>query len=334
MQLKLSQRIELLVKLGQYMIEKTDNWQDIKQQASFSNGWFLPEFIDLSVETIVNSFLQKDILKNWVAQYSSITEENKHPKIVGIAMAGNIPLVGFHDFLCVFITGHKALIKTSSKDEILLKHLVEKLIEWSPELKHFIAFADMLKGCDAYIATGSNSTAVYFEYYFAKYPHIIRHNRTSVAVLTGLESAGELNALADDVHLYFGMGCRNITKIYVPQQYDFEPLINVFKKYAYLADHHKYKNNYDYNLALHVLNNKYYMSTEALLLVEDKNIFSPVSQLNYEYYDIEENIVTNLGNNQVQCITGKNHIPFGQAQRPEIDQYADGVDTLQFLSGL
>lgn len=331
MQLKLSQRIELLVKLGQYMIGKTDNWQDIKQQASFSNGWFLPEFIDLAVENIANRFLQKDILESWVAEYPSLSEENRHPKIVGIAMAGNIPLVGFHDFLCVFITGHKALIRASSKDEILLKHLVEKLTEWRPELKHFIAFADILKGCDAYIATGSNSTAGYFEYYFAKYPHIIRRNRTSVAILTGHETTDDLNALADDVHLYFGMGCRNITKIYVPQQYNFEPLIEVFKKYACLSDHHKYKNNYDYNLALHVLNNKYYMSTGALLLVEDENIFSPVSQLNYEYYSNEENIVTSLNHDQVQCVTGKNHIPFGQAQRPEIDQYADGVDTLKFL---
>lgn len=335
MQINLSQRIELLVKLGQYLKGKNDNWQEIKQKASVANGWFLPEFIDLSIKNIVTRFLQKDTLENWIAQYPRIKDVNNQPKIVGIVMAGNIPLVGFHDFLCVFIAGHRALIKASSKDEVLIKHIVGKLIEWEPQLKTEIAFSEMLKNCDAYIATGSNSSAGFFDYYFGKYPNIIRRNRTSIAVLTGDETRGELEALADDVHLYFGMGCRNITKVYVPRNYDFEPLINVFKKYEYLSEVHKYKNNYDYNLALHVLNKKYYMSTSALLIIEDESIFSPVSQLNYEYYSSIDEVKRKLKDlDTIQCIIGAGLVPFGQAQCPDVDQYADGVDTLKFLSEL
>lgn len=335
MQINLSQRIELLVKLGQYLKGKNDNWQEIKQKASVVNGWFLPEFIELSIKNIVTRFLQKDTLENWIAQYPRIKDVNNQPKIVGIVMAGNIPLVGFHDFLCVFIAGHRALIKASSKDEVLIKHIVGKLIEWEPQLKTEIAFSEMLKNCDAYIATGSNSSAGFFDYYFGKYPNIIRRNRTSVAVLTGDETRGELEALADDVHIYFGMGCRNITKVYVPRNYDFEPLINVLKKYEHLSDVHKYKNNYDYNLALHVLNKKYYMSTPALLIIEDESIFSPVSQLNYEYYSSIDEVKRKLKDiDSIQCIVGAGFVPFGQAQCPDVDQYADGVDTLKFLSEL
>jgi len=165
MQINLSQRIELLVKLGQYLKGKNDNWQEIQQKTSVANGWFLPEFIDLAINNIITRFLQKDTLENWIAQYPRIKDVNNQPKNVGIVMAGNIPLVGFHDFLCVFIAGHRALIKASSKDEVLIKHIVGKLIEWEPQLKTEIAFSEMLKNCDAYIATGSNSSAGFFDYY-------------------------------------------------------------------------------------------------------------------------------------------------------------------------
>ncbi|HTG56456.1 MAG TPA: acyl-CoA reductase [Niabella sp.] len=331
----LQKRIEILVQLGQYMQENSEEWQKVKVRAYVHNGWFLPEFIDLSVDNIVRYFLQRDALQNWIRQYPDLAPAPALPRLVGIVMAGNIPLVGFHDFLCVFISGHRCLIKPSSKDEVLIKHLVAKIIEWAPELDEFIAFAELLKNCDAYIATGSNSTAGHFEYYFGRFPHIIRRNRTSVAVITGTESKEELEQLADDIYLYFGMGCRNITKIYVPQHYDFEPLINIFKKYDYLADHHKYKNNYDYNLALHILNNKFYMSNAALLLVEEKSLFSPVSQLNYEVYENIEMIKAELNqNNDVQCVVGNGFIPFGHAQHPSLTDYADGVDTMQWLTGL
>ncbi len=317
------------------MINNEEDVKKIKEKSFLHNGWFLPAFVELALKNIATEFLHPGILKNWVTTYPGLGEDNISPKLVGIVMAGNIPLAGFHDFLCTFITGHNMLIKSSSKDEVLLKHFTDKLTEWEPSLSRAIQYAEMLKGCDAYIATGSNNTAGYFDFYFGKYPHVIRRNRTSVSVLDGNETRKELEALADDVHLYFGMGCRNITKIYVPAAYDFELLIDEFKKYNYLADVHKYKNNYDYNLAIHVLNKKYYMSTEALLLVEDQNIFSPVSQVHYEFYDTIESVTGTLEHNQsIQCIVGRGYIPFGQAQRPSITQYADGIDTVQFLMSL
>jgi hypothetical protein len=250
-------------------------------------------------------------------------------------MAGNIPLVGFHDLLLVFISGHKAVLKPSSKDETLIKHLVEKMIEWNEEVREFVQFAEMLKGCDAYIATGSNNSSRYFEYYFRKYPHIIRHNRVSVAILTGNETNEELEKLADDVYQYFGLGCRNVTKIYVPEGYDFIPLLNTFKKYDHLADHNKYKNNYDYNLAILILNKKFYMTNGSVLLVEDAAFFSPVSQLNYEFYSNKNSLFSLLQSHpDIQCIVSREKTPFGQAQCPSVSDYADGVDTLEFLKNL
>lgn len=333
--MNLAERIQLLAKLGSYINENSREWKAVKEKAYIANRWFLPEFIDLSSENIANSYLTEKALKKWVAQYPGLKEDNAGAKTIGVVMAGNIPLVGFHDLLSVLISGNRVLVKPSSKDEVLIKHLTNKLAEWAPELNEWIAYAELLKNCDAYIATGSNSTANYFGYYFSKYPHIIRKNRTSVAILTGEETPEQLNALARDVFDYFGMGCRNITKIYVPADYDFLPLIEAFKKFDYLADHHKYKNNYDYNLALHILNNKAYMSTAALLLVEDENIFSPVSQLNYEFYNDAVTVIKKLEkNDSVQCIVGKNFIPFGNAQRPALNDYADGVDTMAWLAEL
>jgi hypothetical protein len=328
--MNLEQRIELLEKLGKYLLNDDEQLKKIKEKAAVHNAWFIPLFINLSIKNIAEQFLQKNILIKWAT--SNIKYQISNPKRIGIVMAGNIPLVGFHDFLCVFISGHKSVIKTSSKDDVLIRHIVEKLIEWEPKLSEEIFFSEILKNCDAYIATGSNSSAKYFDYYFEKYPHIIRRNRTSVAMLQGDETREELTALADDVHLYFGMGCRNITKIFVPRNYNFEPLIEIFKKYNFLADFHKYKNNYDYNLALLMLNKKYYMSTGSLLLVEDENIFSPVSQLHYEFYDDEGKIISHLQQNEnLQCIVGENFIPFGEAQCPVLSEYADGMDTMKFL---
>ncbi|MBL7746776.1 MAG: acyl-CoA reductase [Chitinophagaceae bacterium] len=332
--MNLPHRIDLLVRLGEYILGENEEWQHAKERASRENGWFVPEFIDLAVANIAHHFLQKDKLEKWLAGYP-LPETNDQPRQVGIVMAGNIPLVGFHDWLAVFISGHRAVVKPSSKDQVLIKHLAEKMAEWEPEMDKLSGFADMLKGCDAYIATGSNNSSRYFEYYFGKYPHIIRQNRTSAAILTGNETAQELELLANDVFLYFGLGCRNVTKIYVPSGYDFIPLIEAFKKYNYLADLHKYKNNYDYNLALHLLNKKYYMSSGALLLVEEPSLFSPISQLNYGYYEDKELLAGELmANQELQCIVGSGFIPFGQSQVPSLSDYADGVDTLEFLCRL
>jgi hypothetical protein len=329
--MNLQQRLVLLNRLGEYILQNNKPWQEAKQKANLQNAWFTPEFIDLASNNIAQAFLQKDKLTAWVQQYA-IPAENKAPQHIGIVMAGNIPLVGFHDFLCAFISGHRQTIKPSSKDEILIKHLVEQLYTWDEATRQLITFADMLKNCDVYIATGSNNSARYFEYYFSKYPHIIRRNRTSVAILTGNETLEDLEKLADDVYQYFGLGCRNVTKLYVPEEYDFLPLLNTFKKYNHLSDQHKYRNNYDYILAVLMLNRSYYMTNESVILHENKALFSPISQLNYEFYNNEQDLIASLQKNQdVQCIVGKKYIPFGQAQLPSLTDYADGVDTLQFL---
>ena len=193
----------------------------------------------------------------------------------------------------------------------------------------------MLKGCDAYIATGSNNSARYFEYYFNKYPNIIRRNRTSVAILDGNETKQELEKLADDIYLYFGLGCRNVTKIYAPEQYDFVPLIEALKKYNYLINHNKYKNNFDYQLAILIINKKYYMTDGTVILTENNGVFSPISVLHFEYYKNRESVIELLStNNDIQCIIGRQETPFGRAQQPSLNEYADGIDSMKFLCSL
>ena len=332
--MQLEKRKTLLVRLGEYMLQKDDAWTKTKEKAYEENRWFVPEFVSLAVESIALNFLQPQSLDSLINRYD-LPKENIHPKKVGIVMAGNIPLVGFHDFLCVFLTGHIAFIKPSSKDQALIKHLVQKLLEWEDSLVNMIQFGELIKGCDAYIATGSNNTGRYFEHYFQKYPHIIRKNRTSVAILSGEETKEELEKLADDVYQYFGLGCRNITKIYVPKSYDFVPLLQAFNKYDYLINHNKYKNNYDYNLAILLINNRYYMTNGSILLVEDTSITSPISQLNYEFYSDKASIQKKIHDNEaVQCVVSDETTAFGKAQQPGICDFADGVDTVAFLKAL
>jgi len=330
----LQERIDLLVDLGSYMSSDEDAWISIRQRASQENGWFIPEFVDLAINNIVSQFLDENKLKSWVKQYR-LEEEKKDPKSVGLVMAGNIPLVGFHDFLSVFITGHAQIIKPSSKDATLIKHLIEHFWQQNKTTRELISFSDLPKGADAYIATGSNQSARYFEFYFKKYPHVIRKNRTSVAILQGDETVADLEKLADDVFLYFGLGCRNVTKIWVPREYDFVPLLRAFEKYNWLSENHKYKNNYDYQLTLLLLNKKHYMSNTSLLLAENSSPFSPISCLHYEFYDDAATVYAREHNNMdIQCIIGKEGIAFGNAQYPVLTDYADGVDTLDFLSKL
>ena len=327
--MNLQNRITLLFKLRTYLLENGEEWQNIKLKASIHNGWFNIEFIDIAVQNIVTQFLAEDKLSEWINYYH--IDDRITPKNVGIVMAGNIPMVGFHDFLSVFVSGHFQTIKLSAKDDVLLKHLIEKMISWQPQMQQHVAFAAMLKGCDAYIATGSNNSARYFDYYFAKYPSIIRKNRTSVAIIKGDEKVEELEKLSDDIHVFFGLGCRNVTKIFVPEGYDFVPLLGAFHQYKYFADHHKYRNNYDYNLSIQIMNNRFYMTNEATLLVESDTLFSPISQLNYSFYTDVEKVVGKLRESQeLQCIAGTD-IPFGKVQSPGLKDYADGIDTMEFL---
>lgn len=332
--MNVQKRKDLLVKLGNYMQSNDEQWQEAKQKAFEENHWFIPEFIDLSVKNIVRNFLQPHPLEQLIHAYQ-IEEENPAPKKVGLVMAGNIPLVGFHDLLCIFLSGNCAMVKPSSKDEALISHLIKKLTEWNHEVHHYITVSGMIRNCDAYTATGSNNSSRYFEYYFQKYPSMIRRNRTSVAIITGEESNEELERLADDVYQYFGLGCRNVTKIVVPEHYDFVPVLNAFHKYDHLINHGKYKNNYDYNLAIHILNNKYYMTNGNILFVENDSPFSPIGQLHYGFYNNLNEVKEKLKNNEsIQCIVGKNEIDFGAAQCPDVRDYADGADTMQFLKSL
>jgi len=332
--MNLSDRRDLLVQLGNYMQSDMVEWREVQQKAFLENRWFIPEFVDLSSNNIAQNYLQPQQLDLIINRYQ-LPKENNTPKKTGIVMAGNIPMVGFHDLFCVFLTGHYAMIKLSSKDEVLIKHLIAKLIEWDRQVERYFTVSAMIKNCDAYIATGSTNSSRYFEYYFRKYPSIIRKNRTSVAILTGKENKEELENLSDDVYQYFGLGCRNVTKIFVPVNYDFVPLLEAFRKYDHLADHHKYKNNYDYNLAIHILNNKYYMTNGSIILIENESSFSPISQLHYQYYANETEVRDKLKDDvNIQCIVSKNDIGFGGAQRPQVCEYADGIDTIEFLKGL
>lgn len=330
----LQERIKLLCQLGEYILSSNAEWESTKERAYRENQWFIPEFIQQAVENIAHQMLNQRALEEWSAGYG-IPAENDRPKNIGIVMAGNIPLVGFHDFLSVFITGHHAVIKASSKDEVLIKHLIKKLYEWEITVQNQVSFAERLNNCDAYIATGSNNSSRYFDYYFGKYPNIIRKNRTSVAVLNGKETKEELEALADDAMLFFGLGCRNITQVFVPEDYDFIPLLNALKKYDYLMEYHKYKHNFDYHLALLIMGGKYYMNNDTVILTQYDSPFSPVSQIHYAHYSNKEQLNENLKQNeQIQCIVGEGYIPLGKAQCPSLTDYADGVDTLAFLMEL
>lgn len=327
----LQERIMLMTRLGEYMLSQDASWTGAKEKAYRENAWFIPEFIDTATANIAMRFLQPSLLQEWAARYS-IPDSQPSPRKVGVVMAGNIPMVGFHDLLCVFISGHRLVARTSSKDDVLIKHLAGKLAEWDPSVTEYIMFAERLSGCDAYIATGSNNSGRYFEYYFGKYPHIIRKNRTSAAILDGTETDAELKALCSDIQLYFGLGCRNVTQLYVPENYDFIPLLESLKEYAHFLQFHKYKHNFDYHLALLIMGNKYYMTNDSVVLTENSSPFSPVSQVHYTFYrDIKEAESLLHNNPDIQCITGHGHIPFGQAQSPGLMDYADGVDTIQFL---
>lgn len=327
-----TEKVAALVRLGQYLAGNDPALQTAKIKASQANGWFTPEFIDIALQNICRYYLDGPKLTAWLQSYGGPVQT---PRIVGIVAAGNIPLVCFHDWLCGFLSGHQIRLKLSSKDTVLMQHVLDKMNEWYPEYAEQTQVLEMLKNCEAYIATGSNNSARYFHYYFDKFPNIIRRNRTSVALLDGSETPEELSALADDAMMYFGLGCRNVTKVFVPEEYNFEPLLTAFRKYDRLADYQKFKNNYDYNLALLLLNKSYYMSNENILLHESPSLFSPISMLHYSFYTDRDTQAKELeGHEDLQCIVGHGFTPFGAAQQPGLTDYADGIDTMAFLTKL
>ncbi|MBS1777630.1 MAG: acyl-CoA reductase [Bacteroidetes bacterium] len=330
--MNIEKRIDLLKKLGQYMQSDETDWRIAQEQACNMNAWFTKESVDLSVQNIVNQYLQPPLLKEWLSKYSLPVQAKK----VGIIMAGNIPLVGFHDFICSFVCAHQQHIKLSSKDDILLRKLIGKLYEWEPNLRSEIFIADNLKNCESYIATGNNNSARYFEQYFGKYPHIIRRNRTSVAILEGNETKNEFTELANDVFSYFGLGCRNVTQLCVPKGYDFSLLLESLKPFSSeLMLHHKYKNNYDYYFAIYMLNKVPFLTNDSLMLVENELPFSAVSVLHFRYYTDMQQLAHDLEvSGNIQTIVGKGFTPFGAAQIPSLSDYADGVDTMSFLCSI
>ena len=330
--MNLQARIKGFVALGQQLSDTNNTLLiEAKSAAYQQNSWFLPEFIDQAIQQIREQFLQQTALEEWTAAYPTISDHATHLK-VGIVMAGNIPLVGFHDLLSTLIAGHTAVVKRSSKDQVLMDFIIASLIKINPAFEAQILVQEQLKNCDAYIATGGNTAGNYFEYYFGKFPHIIRKNKTSIAILDGTETLAELAALADDCMLYYGMGCRNVTQIWVPEGYDFIPFLTALKKYNYLQDQHKYKHNYDYQLALMMMGKKLYMDSGGVLMSENPSPFAAISQIHYQHYQLGSIPPFNL--EDIQCVVGKNQLPFGSLQKPLLAQYADGVDSLAFLSGL
>ena len=331
--MNLHTRIDLLNGLGDYLLEENEELKTVQHSAWVENKWFIPDYVSLSGKSIAKEMLQSNILENVAKQYR-IPDQQKQVRTIGLVMAGNIPFVGLQDMICVFLSGHKLKIKVSSKDTLLVKHLVQYLTSLNPEVAEWITIQEMLKDCDAYIATGSDNSARYFEYYFSKYPHIIRKNRTSVAVLDGTETREELESLADDIQLYFGLGCRNVTQIWVPEEYDFVPLLGALRKYDHYKDHDKYKNNFDYQLTIAIMNNRFYMSNDSIVLLENESPFSPISQLHYQFYTNRDDVKKQLDETKIQCFVGKGFIPFGKAQQPSLLDFPDGVDTLDFLEKL
>jgi hypothetical protein len=298
------------------------------------NGWFTPEQVYFSVQSWAEALKEENIDK-WLSNYDL---SNVTTKTVGLILAGNIPLVGFHDFLSVLISGHKVLVKTSSNDQHLIKSLAKYLISIDSRLEEYITFTDgKLENFDAVIATGSNNTARYFEFYFKDKPSIIRKNRNSVAVLNGSESHEELEHLGEDIFRYFGLGCRNVSKIFVPKEYDFQNFFKAIFKYGDVIHYEKYANNYDYNKAVFLMSNFKLLDNEFLTIKEDPSYASPISSVFYEFYENIEEIKSKLENDsdQIQCVVSKNlidnSIPFGKTQKPELWDYADNVDTIAFL---
>ena len=335
--INLQNRINAFVNLGKKINGlQPDEKEALYFKAANKNSWFTDEYIDLSLSSIA-SWLEHDKLNLWVNGYVF----GNHCQKVGILMAGNIPLVGFHDLLSVLISGHKAIIKLSTQDSVLPLAIIDWLINIDEAMAEKIEVADKLTNIDAVIATGSNNSARYFHQYFDHLPHIIRKNRTSVAVLSGTESSEDFNALSSDIFTYFGLGCRNVSKIFVPSNFDYSSLLDAIESYNKVIHHHKYNNNYDYNKSIYLVNREQHFDNGFVLLKPSKELVSPLSVVFYEEYDDQDSLGDSLKaiDDNLQCIVSAggwfpNSIPFGSAQYPSVTEYADGVDTMEFLAKL
>lgn len=354
--MKIQERISAFVELGKFLkqfskeeIQITkhelnaryfEEFKELLNRVSNENLWFTPSHVRASINGICQ-FLTEENLNQWLKKYQ--VSENNTNKNVAVIMAGNIPMVGFHDMLSVLISGHTFIGKLSTKDNQLLDFIAKLLINLNPEFENLIHFqSGQLSGetsFDAIIATGSNNSARYFDAYFSKYPNIIRRNRNSVAVISGNETEEEIKSLGNDIFLYFGLGCRNVSKLYIPKDYDITNLLKHWEDYKHIIDHSKYANNYDYQRSLLLMNKIQHYDNGFLLLQENTEIGSPVGVVYFEYYselqDIEQKL--KLDSELIQCIVASDlddAIPFGKAQEPQLWDYADNVDTMQFLTNL
>ena len=310
-----------------------EEFEQLIQLSQSHNGWYTSEQVYFSIQSWAKALTQEN-LDQWTSSYEFTSSESK---TIALILAGNIPLVGFHDFISVLISGHNVLVKTSSDDQHLLPFLAKYLITVEPQLANKITFVEgKLEGFDAVIATGSNNTARYFEYYFKDKPSIIRKNRNSVAVLNGQETKEQLIALGEDIFRYFGLGCRNVSKLFVPKGYSFDTFFEAIFEYQEVIHYEKYANNYDYNKAVFLMSNYKLLDNGFLTLKEDSSHASPISSVFYEYYDSLSEIEKRLESEAetIQCIVSnnlvQNSIPFGKTQRPQLWDYADHVDTISF----
>lgn len=351
--MNLEQRINAYVRLGEIlkMLGNSSAWtgyrsglnefeyqkfEEAISYASKKNSWFSEENIRQALLGIA-FMLEKEKLEKWLSDYDQEKLNQPKEKRVAIIMAGNIPLVGFHDLLAVSIGGFKVLAKLSSQDDVLMAQLIKTIKNLHPEFAEKIEVSDgKLSNFDIVIATGSNNSSRYFEHYFSKYPHIIRKNRYSVAILSGDESLDDLKDLGKDIFNYYGMGCRNVSKIFVPEDYDLNKFFEAIYDYKDIINHNKYANNYDYHKALWLLNRDPILDNGFVLLKEDERMSSPVGTIFYERYKDEGEIRQRLDSLQeeIQCLVSEKDINFGNTQQPEVWDYADGVDTVEFLMKL
>ncbi len=339
--MNLTDRLAALSELGsRYLAFSPADWAQLADRAIAENAWFAEPDLRQAVQAVATQYLAPDRLAQWLKHYPTAAHSSRPSKTIGVVLAGNIPLVGFHDILCIFVAGHRAQIKLSARDSVLIRHALSELRDIAPETADYFLTSERLQHFDAIIATGSNNSSRYFDYYFGKYPHIIRRNRSSIAVLSGNETEDDLLRLGSDVFSYSGLGCRNVSKLFVPANYDFSPLLHIWEPhYADMMLREKYKANYDYQRALLLLNREPHTASDFVMLRSySEAVASPVSVLFYEQYTDTNTLHQRIGelNEQIQCIVGNpTHyapaIPFGAAQTPQLNDYADGIDTMSFL---
>lgn len=306
------------------------------KRARQRNGWFTEENVRHALGGL-SVMLQEETLKAWLSGYPELEQPRDVVRKVGLVLAGNIPMVGFHDVLCVLLSGHNARIKCSSDDAELIPATINMLEHFAPGIaSQAQVTVGKLTEVEAVIATGSTNTSRYFEHYFSHLPRLVRKGRVSVAVLDGTETDAELKDLGEDLFRYFGLGCRNVSKLYVPRDYDLDRVFGAIFPWQDIVNHNKYANNYDYNRALWMLDRVPILENGFVVFKEERSLASPVAAVYYERYDdisaVERSLEAQAA--QIQCVVGHGHVPFGAAQCPGPGEYADGVDTLRFLLDL